>query len=223
MFLNKIQDLNEGDIFLYENDLCKVDKNKQISTSYNEVLFSLQEGSGGSIENSIRERKDKKIVILERSKKEKSVDSNDKNDKNRKKKLSSHVRNSKGNMISVNFERDDEESSLTENVKNPIMNLLKEKERKKITKPQMKRRDEVADEILSEPDFNKRYNKSENIKAPAKNKSDVAYAIATLIATGRGNQINRGKKKGKKSKKEQQNESLIRINTLREAIRRISQ
>ena len=141
MFLNEIQDLNKGDIFLYENDICKVEKNKQISTSYNEVLFSLQEGSGGSIENSIRERKDKKIVILERSKKEKSADSDDKSDKNRKKKLSSHVRNSKGNMISVNFEKGDEKNSLTENVKNPIMNLLKEKERKKITKPQMKRRD----------------------------------------------------------------------------------
>ena len=223
MFINTIQDLNEGDIFLYENDICKVEKNKKLSTSYNEVLFSLQEGSEDSIENSIRERKDKKIIILERSKKEKSADSNDKNDKTRKKKLSSHIRNSKGNMISVNFEKGDEKSSVTENVKNPIMDLLKESDRKKITKPQMKRRDEIADEILSDSDFNKRYNKSENIKAPAKNKTDVAFAISTLIATGRGNQINRGKKKGKKSKEEQQNESSIRINTLREAIRRISQ
>ena len=48
-----------------------------------------------------------------------------------------------------------------------------------------------------------------------KNKEDVAYAIATLIATGRGNQIKRGRKKKKKV-----DESFNRLNTIRNSIRR---
>jgi len=212
MFLHEIKDLQKGDVFIYENDICKVTDNKKISKSYSEVSFTINEGSRKFSPNPIRERSDKKINIIEKS-----------SSLEEQKKMSSYVRNSRGNVISVNFEKSGEGTPLVENTKNPILDLLTEKERKKITKPQMKRRDEIADEIQSDPDFNKRYNKSENVKRPAKNKTDIAYAIATLIATGRGNQIKRGKKKGKKSKKEQQNESLIRINTLREAIRRISQ
>ena len=262
---NKVKDLSEGDIFIYENDICKVESNKKISTTYNEVFFTVHEGSGNSITNPMREKSDNPIVIIEKTKakkEEKKPLNKPFRTKGGKKKFGVYVRNSKGNVIRVNFgdpnmeiKRDDPERRknfrerhncadkkdktkagywsckmwekgksvtdyLKEECKNPIMNLLLEKDRKKITKSQMKRRDEIADEIQSDPDFNKRYNKSENIKPPAKNKSDIAYAIAALIATGRGNQINRGKKKGKK---EQQNESSIRINTLREAIRRNSQ
>jgi hypothetical protein len=267
MFLYEVKDLEEGDIFLYENDVCKVDENKQISKSYNEVLFTVQEGSEDNINNPLREKSNTQITIIEKAKKKKENKPLNKpfRTKGGKKKFGVYVRNSKGNVIRVNFgdpnmeiKRDDPErrknfrarhdcknkkdktkagywsckmwekgksvsDHLKEKYQSPTFNLLLEKERKKITKPQMKERDKIADEIQSDPDFNKRYDKSENIKPPAKNKKDIAFAIGTLIATGRGNQINRGKKKGKKSKKEQQNESSIRINTLREAIRRNSQ
>ena len=73
----------------------------------------------------------------------------------------------------------------------------------------------MASELLSDPDFNKKYGKKDNIRPRAKNKEDVAYAIATLIATGRGNQIKRGRKKKKKV-----DESFNRLNTLRNSIRR---
>lgn len=86
---------------------------------------------------------------------------------------------------------------------------------KKLTKDEIKKRDSLAKELLSDPDFNKKYGKKDNIKPRAKNKEDVAYAIATLIATGRGNQIKRGRKKKKKV-----DESFNRLNTLRNSIRR---
>ena len=86
---------------------------------------------------------------------------------------------------------------------------------KKLTKDQIKKRDSLAKELLSDPDFNKKYGKKDNIKPRAKNKEDVAYAIATLIATGRGNQIKRGRKKKKKV-----DESFNRLNTVRNSIRR---
>ena len=86
---------------------------------------------------------------------------------------------------------------------------------KKLTKGETKKRDDMASELLGDADFNKRYGKKDNIKPRAKNKSDVAYAIATLIATGRGNQINRGRKKKKKV-----DESFNRLNTIRNSIRR---
>ena len=86
---------------------------------------------------------------------------------------------------------------------------------KKLTKDQTKKRDDLASELLSDKDFNKRYGKKDNIRPRAKNKSDVAYAIATLIATGRGNQIKRGRKKKKKV-----DESFNRLNTVRNSIRR---
>jgi len=87
---------------------------------------------------------------------------------------------------------------------------------KKLTKDQIKKRDSLAKELLSDPDFNKKYGKKDNIRPRAKNKSDVAYAIATLIATGRGNQIKRGRKK----KKKKVDESFNRLNTIRNSIRR---
>jgi|TARA_R110000851_G_scaffold208269_1_gene360686 hypothetical protein len=86
---------------------------------------------------------------------------------------------------------------------------------KKLTKDQTKKRDDLASELLGDKDFNKRYGKKDNIRPRAKNKSDVAYAIATLIATGRGNQIKRGRKKKKKV-----DESFNRLNTVRNSIRR---
>ena len=86
---------------------------------------------------------------------------------------------------------------------------------KKLTKDEIKKRDSLAKELLADPDFNKKYGKKDNIKPRAKNKEDVAYAIATLIATGRGNQIKRGRKKKKKV-----DESFNRLNTIRNSIRR---
>mgnify|MGYP003389199165 FL=1 len=86
---------------------------------------------------------------------------------------------------------------------------------KKLTKDEIKKRDSLAKELLADPDFNKKYGKKDNIKPRAKNKEDVAYAIATLIATGRGNQIKRGRKKKKKV-----DESFNRLNTVRNSIRR---
>ena len=86
---------------------------------------------------------------------------------------------------------------------------------KKLTKDQQKRRDELAQELLADPDFKKRYGKKDNIKPQAKNMSDIAYAIATLIVTGRGDQINRGRPKKKKV-----DESFNRLNTIRNSIRR---
>ena len=86
---------------------------------------------------------------------------------------------------------------------------------KKLTKDQQKKRDDLAQELLADPDFKKRYSKKDNIKPRAKNMSDIAYAIATLIVTGRGSQIKRGR-----SKKKKVTESFNRLNTIRNSIRR---
>ena len=241
-----IQDLREGDSFSYDGSIYFVKENQSISTSFNELKVICEDGDG-----NLRLRKTEKVNITEK-----------KTPKLNKpfrtsggpKKFSVHVRNSKGNIVKVNFgdpnmeiKRDDPErrknfrarhncadktdktkagywsckmwekgKSVSSYLKDDFDASLKQMiTEKKLTKDQIKKRDSLAKELLSDPDFNKKYGKKDNIKPRAKNKEDVAYAIATLIATGRGNQIKRGRKKKKKV-----DESFNRLNTVRNSIRR---
>ena len=108
------------------------------------------------------------------------------------------TRNQRGNLISVNFY--DPEALLE----------------RKLTKDEIKKRDKCAEELLGSPEFQERYSDPDNIRPPGRTIDDVAYGICTNRATGRGNV------RGKKTQKESYEvKSLDRINTLRNAIRRI--
>ena len=213
--MNKVQKirvefLTKGDVFFLEESVYTVTSNESISKSFNEIKALCEKE-----ECNLRLRKNEELGLI----KEKYIPQ----------KINKSVvksRNEIGNIVLVNFsgidtisEGPDEWPSRTK--------------RKKISKAQEKTRDDCAEDLMNKASFNKRYNKKKNVKAPAKSKSDVAYAICALQATGRGNQINRGrpckdppchKEKKKKTQKESYMiESLNRLNTLRNAIRRTSE
>jgi hypothetical protein len=243
-----IQELKKGDGFTYDGMLYFVTENESISKSFNEIKV-ICEGENGNL----RLRKTEKVRVTEDKKTPKL--NKPVRTPGGPKKFSVHVRNSKGNIVKVNFgdpkmeiKRDDPErrknfrarhncadkkdktkagywsckmwergksvsSYLKDSFSTDTKKMITEK---KLTKDQQKKRDDLASELLGDPDFNKRYGKKDNIRPRAKNKSDVAYAIATLIASGRGSQINRGRKK----KKKKVDESFNRLNTIRNSIRR---
>ena len=242
-----IENLVEGETFIYEDDLCFVVDNQSISKSYNEIKV-LCDGEN----MNYRLRKDTTVNMAEEKKTPKL--NKPFRTPGGPKKFSVHVRNAKGNIVKVNFgdpnmeiKRDDPKrrkafrdrhncadkkdktkagywsckmwekgKSVSDYLKDDFDTSLRQMvTEKKLTKDQQKKRDELAQELLGDADFNKRYGKKDNIRPKAKNKSDVAYAIATLIASGRGNQINRGRPKKKKV-----DESFNRLNTIRNSIRR---
>ena len=108
------------------------------------------------------------------------------------------VRNERGNLISVDLY--DPEALLE----------------RKLTKDEIKKRDQCADELLSNPKFQERYGDPDNIRPPGKTIDDVAYGICTNRATGRETT-----KRRKTQKESYEVKRLDRINTLRNAIRRI--
>ena len=209
----KVEFLTKGDVFFLEESVYAVTSNESISKSFNEIKALCEKE-----ECNLRLRKNEELRLIKENyipeipqKINKSVVKS---------------RNKIGNIVLVNFsgidtisEGPDEWPSRTK--------------RKKISKAQEKTRDDCAEDLMNKASFNKRYNKKKNVKAPAKSKSDVAYAICALQATGRGNQINRGrpckdppchKEKKKKTQKESYMiESWNRLNTLRNAIRRTSE
>lgn len=206
-----ITSLNVGDSFIFENNFHVLTSMKNISTSFNE-LNTICEGE----ECNLRLNRDKFVNLKERTSVSTPTSFSHVN----------KIRNETGHLVIANFnnsatisEGPDEWPSRTQ--------------RKKISKAQEKTRDDCAEDLMNKASFNKRYDKKKNVKAPAKSKSDVAYAICALQATGRGNQINRGrpckdppchKEKKKKTQKESYMiESLNRLNTLRNAIRRTSE
>jgi len=241
-----IQQLEEGDNFSYDGSIYFVKENASISTSFNELKVICEDG-----DDRLRLRKTEKVTLTEKKtpKLNKPFRTPD-----GPKKFSVHVRNSKGNIVKVNFgdpnmeiKRDDPKrrkafrdrhncadkkdktkagywsckmwekgKSVSGVLKDDFNTSLKQMiAEKKITKDEIKKRDSMAKELLADPDFKKKYGKKDNIKDPAKNIEDVAYAIATLIVTGRGNQIKRGRSKNKKV-----DESFNRLNTVRNSIRR---
>tara|TARA_R110002020_G_scaffold43042_2_gene125460 strand:- start:2367 stop:2924 length:558 start_codon:yes stop_codon:yes gene_type:complete len=105
-------------------------------------------------------------------------------------------RNDKGTVVRVHFD------NITET---------------KLTKDQIKNRDTCAKELLGNDRFQDKYSNSDNIKAPGKTIDDVAYGICTNRVKGVKN------KTGKRSKKEETNESFDRLNTIKNILRRISQ
>ncbi|HCT52387.1 MAG TPA: hypothetical protein DF712_08000 [Balneola sp.] len=106
------------------------------------------------------------------------------------------LRNDKGTVVRVHFD------NITET---------------KLTKDQIKKRDACAKELLGNDRFQDKYSNSDNIKAPGKNIDDVAYGTCTNRVKGVKN------KTGKRSKKEETNESFDRLNTIKNILRRISQ
>ena len=232
----KIENLIEGDNFVHDGETYFVLENASISTSFNEIKV-VSEG----VNHNLRLRKTCMVTLSEKKtpKLNKPFRTS-----GGPKKFSVHVRNAKGNIVKVNFGDPNMEIRIPSNLRRTktdktkagywsckmwekgksVSSYLKDDfatsleqmiTEKKLTKDQIKKRDSLAKELLSDPDFNKKYGKKDNIKPRAKNKEDVAYAIATLIATGRGNQIKRGRKKKKKV-----DESFNRLNTVRNSIRR---
>jgi hypothetical protein len=196
----RVEFLTKGDVFFLEERVYTVTSNESISKSFNEINALCEKE-----DCNLRLRKNEELVLI----KEKVVPKNTTNSIIK-------TRNETGNVVSVNFsgidtisEGPDEWPSRTK--------------RKKISKAQEKTRDDCAEDLMKKASFNKRYNKKKNVKAPAKSKSDVAYAICALQATGRGNQINRGrpcKDPPCHKEKKKTNEEFNRLNTLKNAIRR---
>jgi hypothetical protein len=81
----------------------------------------------------------------------------------------------------------------------------------KLTQDQIKNRDECADELLSNDRFVEKYGDDKD------NMNNAAYGTCTNRAKGVKN------KTGKRSKKEETNESFDRLNTIKNILRRISQ
>ena len=197
---SKVKFLEKNDVFFLEGKVYTVVSNETLSTSFNEIHAICEEE-----DCNLRLRKNQDITLTEEKIILETSDT-----------AITKTRNERGQLIEVNFggsntltEGPDEWPSRTK--------------RKKITKAQEKKRDDCAEDLMKKPSFNKRYGKKKNVKPPAKSKSDVAYAICSLHATGRDNQINRGrpcKDPPCHKEKKKTNEEFNRLNTLRNAIRR---
>jgi len=208
-----ITSLNIGDAFVFEGNFHVLTSMKNLSTSFNE-LNTICEGE----ECNLRLNKNEIITLKEKT----TISPPTQTSFSRVNK----IRNETGHLVRANFNN----SNLISEGPDEWPSRTK---RKKISKAQEKTRDDCAEDLMNKASFNKRYDKKKNVKPPAKSKSDVAYAICALQATGRGSQINRGrpckdppchKEKKKKTQKESYMiESWNRLNTLRNAIRRTSE
>jgi hypothetical protein len=175
---------------LNESDTFFLDGKKYIVITNNPISTSFNEitaiSEGENV--NIRLRKDQTVYIQE----QKTATTLHRNLPTTPEK----IRNEKGNIIRVSFA-----GELTEQT---------------LTKDQIKKRDECAEELLNNPEFKERYSNPDNVKAPGRDINDVAYGICTNRATGREN------KRGSKSRKEETNESFNRLNIISNILRRIS-
>jgi len=229
-----IKDLREGDSFSYDGNIYSVKENQSISTSFNELKVICEGGDG-----NLRLRKTEKVNITEK-----------KTPKLNKpfrtsggpKKFSVHVRNSKGNIVKVNFgdpnmeiKRDDPErrknfrarhncadktdktkagywsckmwekgKSVSSYLKDDFHDRLKEMIReRKLTKGEIKTRDEIAPVLMDKGDLKPRFGTEE----------EMAYAIATIRAK-------KEKTAPRGPNRRDTAESFNRLNTVRNSIRR---
>tara|TARA_R110000851_G_scaffold99679_4_gene214848 strand:- start:1319 stop:1873 length:555 start_codon:yes stop_codon:yes gene_type:complete len=174
---------------LNESDTFFLDGKKYIVITNNTISTSFNEitaiSEGENV--NIRLRKDQSVYIQEQ-KTATTIHTN-------RPTAPEKIRNEKGNIIRVSFA-----GELTE---------------QKLSKDQIKKRDECAKKLLDSAEFKERYNNPDNVSPPGRDINDVAYGICTNRATGRGN------KQGSKSRKET-NESFNRLNIISNILRRIS-
>ena len=185
----KIGQLVKGDTFFYNGNRYDVVENSEISSSFNEVIVIAE-----SVEINLRLKRDT-VVRLNESVVSVPVRKTITESSSSMKK----TRNERGTLISVNMY-------------NP-----EELEERKLTKDEIKKRDNCATKLLDSPEFKERYSDGDNINPPGRTIDDVAYGICTNRAKG----IEKGKGKKKVQKESYTVKSLDRINTLRNAIRRL--
>ena len=230
----KIENLIEGDNFVHDGELYFVLENTSISTSFNEIKVASEDGN-----HNLRLRKTCMVTLSEKKapKLNKPFRTS-----GGPKKFSVHVRNSKGNIVKVNFgdpnmeiKRDDPErrknfrarhnctdktdktkagywsckmwekgKSVSSYLKDDFHTKLKEMIReRKLSKGEIKKRDEIAPVLLDKGDLKPRFGTDE----------EMAYAIATIRAK-------KEKTAPRGPNRRDTAESFNRLNTVRNSIRR---
>ncbi len=183
-----VEQLSEGDIFFYDGEKYTVIENNSISSSFNELIVL-----NDSVQANIRLKKTEPVTLNE------MVVLTPLQNKLKESVPIKKTRNDRGTLIAVNLY---DPESLTE---------------RKLSKDEIKKRDECAKSLLDNPKFQKKYGDGDSIRPPGKTIDDVAYGTCTNRVKG---------VKNKTGKKKVQKESYIvkgpdRINTIRNAIRRL--
>lgn len=183
-----VEQLTPDDIFFHNGQKYTLIENNSISTSFNELIVL-----NDSVQQNLKLKKTDVVTVNETFTPNQNLQTLTEHKSSVRK-----VRNERGNLISVDLY---DPEALIE---------------RKLTKDEIKKRDQCADELLSNPKFQERYGDPDNIRPPGKTIDDVAYGICTNRATGRETT-----KRRKTQKESYEVKRLDRINTLRNAIRRI--
>ena len=150
-----VEQLSEGDIFFYDGEKYTVIENNSISSSFNELIVL-----NDSVQANIRLKKTEPVTLNE------MVVLTPLQNKLKESVPIKKTRNDRGTLIAVNLY---DPESLTE---------------RKLSKDEIKKRDECAKSLLDNPKFQKKYGDGDSIRPPGKTIDDVAYGTTFLSPGG---------------------------------------